>query len=151
MTTQPSPNFAYLAHHDPRLVALGTQAEEHYASDPATCLAKLRLFAEVLAKRAAAKVGLLPYPGETQQTLVDRLFDKTVIGATQRSLFHDLRRIGSLLRERSLVVAQADPRPSRPNGRNRQRLLRRLPERLRRRNRSRAFRLSSHAQDARGR
>lgn len=95
VTTQPSPNFGYLAHHDPRLVALGTQDEEHYATNPATCLAKLRLFAEVLAKRAAAKVGLLPYPGETQQTLVDRLFDESVIGATQRSLFHDLRRIGN--------------------------------------------------------
>ena len=106
VTTQPSPNFAYLAHHDPRLAALATQAEEHYASDPATCLAKLRLFAEVLAKRAAAKVGLLPYPGETQQTLVDRLFDKSVIGVTQRSLFHDLRRIGNA----AVHEGRGDPR-----------------------------------------
>ena len=96
MSTQPSPNFAYLAHHDARLVALATQAEEVFASDPPTSLAKLRLFAEVLAKRAAAKVGLLPLPNETQQTLVDRLFDRNVIGATQRSIFHDLRRAGNV-------------------------------------------------------
>ncbi len=93
--SQPSPNFAYLAHHDARLVALATQAEEAFASDPPTSIAKLRLFAEVLAKRAAAKVGLLPLPNETQQTLVDRLFDKSVIGATQRTIFHDLRRAGN--------------------------------------------------------
>lgn len=94
MSSQPSPNFAYVAHHDARLVALATQAEEAFASDPPTSIAKLRLFAEVLAKRAAAKVGLLPLPNETQQTLVDRLFEKSVIGALQRSIFHDLRRAG---------------------------------------------------------
>ncbi len=95
MNAKPSPNFAYLAHHDTRLVALATQAEEVFASDPPTSIAKLRLFAEVLAKRGAAKVGLLPLPNETQQTLVDRLFDKSLIGATQRSIFHDLRRAGN--------------------------------------------------------
>lgn len=87
---QPSVNFAYLAHHDARLVALATQAEEHFASDPPSSIAKLRLFAEVLAKRAAAKVGLFLLPNETQQVVVDRLFEKNVIGATQRSIFHDL-------------------------------------------------------------
>jgi len=95
VNSKPSTNFAYLAHHDARLVALATQAEEVFASDPPTSIAKLRLFAEVLAKRAAAKVGLLPLPNETQQTLVDRLFDKSVIGATQRTIFHDLRRAGN--------------------------------------------------------
>jgi type I restriction enzyme R subunit len=91
----PSPNFAFLAYHDARLVALATQAEEHFADDPAVSLYKLRLFGEVLAKRAAARVALLPNPQETQQTLVERLFDRNVIGATQRSLFHDLRRAGN--------------------------------------------------------
>ena len=95
MENTPSPNFAYLAYHDARLVALATQAESSFATDPPTSIAKLRLFAEVLAKRAAAKVGLLSVPNETQQSLVDRLFDKSVIGATQRSLFHDLRRAGN--------------------------------------------------------
>jgi type I restriction enzyme R subunit len=45
----PSPNFAHLAHHDARLVALATQAEEHFASDPTITLFKLRQFGEVLA------------------------------------------------------------------------------------------------------
>lgn len=95
MSTSPSSNFAFLAHHDARLVALATQAEEHFASDPTVTLFKLRQFGEVLAQRAAAKVGLLSAPEEGQQLLIDRLFDKGAIRATQRSLFHDLRRAGN--------------------------------------------------------
>lgn len=95
MTPTPSPNFAFLAYHDARLVALGTQAEEHFATDPTVTLFKLRQFAEVLAKRAAANVALYVDPLETQQALIDRLFDKNVIGSTQRSLLHDIRRVGN--------------------------------------------------------
>ena len=74
--------------------ASATQAEEHFAADPSVSLVKLRQFGEVLAKRAAAKVGL--YVGdESQQGLIDRLSDRGVIGATQRTLFHDLRRVGN--------------------------------------------------------
>ncbi len=95
MDKTPSPNFAYLAHHDARLVALGTQAEEHFAGDPTVTLFKLRQFGEVLAQRAAARVGLFVDAQEGQQQLVDRLYDRNVIGATQRSIFHDLRRVGN--------------------------------------------------------
>jgi type I restriction enzyme R subunit len=92
---KPSPNFAFLAHHDARLVALATQAEEHFAGDPTVTLFKLRHFGELLAQRAAAKVGLLLGGMETQQQLVDRLWERNVIGGVQRSLFHDLRRVGN--------------------------------------------------------
>ncbi len=95
MNTKPSSNFAYLAHHDARLVALATQAEEHFGADPTVTLFKLRQFGEVLAQRAAAKVGLYVADQDGQQQLIDRLWDKNVIGATQRSLFHDLRRVGN--------------------------------------------------------
>ena len=94
MNAKPSPNFAYLAHHDARLVALATQAEEHFAGDPTVTLFKLRQFGEFLAQRAAAKVGLF-VSDEGQQQLIDRLWERNVIGATQRSLFHDLRRVGN--------------------------------------------------------
>jgi type I restriction enzyme, R subunit len=92
-----SPNLVYLAHHDPRLVALATLAEEFFAADPTTTLWKLRSFAEVLAKHAAARTNLLStsYPEESQQQLIDRLWDKGVIGAQQRTIFHDLRRSGN--------------------------------------------------------
>jgi type I restriction enzyme R subunit len=95
VTTKPSSNFAYLAHHDARLVALATQAEEHFAADPTITLFKLRQFGEVLAQRAAAKVGLYASSEERQQDLIDRLWERNVIGATQRTLFHDLRRVGN--------------------------------------------------------
>ncbi len=95
MAPTPSANFAYLAHHDARLVALATQAEEHFAGDPTITLFKLRQFGEVLAQRAGAKVGVFPDPQEGQQQLIDRLFEKNVIGATQRTIFHDLRRVGN--------------------------------------------------------
>lgn len=95
MTPKLSPNFAYLAYHDARLSALATQAEQHFAGDPTITLFKLRQFGEVLAQRAAAKVGLFSGPAEPQQQLIDRLFERGVIGATQRALFHDLRRVGN--------------------------------------------------------
>lgn len=72
MNTTPSVNFAYLAHHDARLVALATQAEEHFAGDPTVTLFKLRQFGEVLARHAAAKVGMF-VSDEGQQQLIDRL------------------------------------------------------------------------------
>ena len=34
-------------------------------------------------------------PEDGQQQLIDRLFERNVIGATQRTLFHDLRRVGN--------------------------------------------------------
>lgn len=95
MDTSPSPNFAFLAHHDARLVALATQAEQHFAADPTITLFKLRQFGELLAQRAAAKVGLFTGPEEPQQQLIDRLSERGVIRAGQRALFHDLRRDGN--------------------------------------------------------
>ena len=95
LTLAASPNFSYLAHHDPRLAALATQAEQHFAADPTITLWKLRQFGEVLAQRAAAKVGLYVDPLEGQQRLIDRLHDGGAIGATQRGMFHDLRRSGN--------------------------------------------------------
>lgn len=95
MPSKPSPNFAFLAYHDARLVALGTQAEEHFATDANVTLYKLRQFCEVLAKRAAAKVGLLVDPREELRRVIDALSDRNAIGSTQRDLFHQLRRAGN--------------------------------------------------------
>ena len=95
MLNVPSPNFAFLAHHDARLVALGTQAEEHFATDANVTLYKLRQFCEVLAKRAAANVGLLLDPREDLRRVIDALWDRNVINTAQRDLFHQLRRAGN--------------------------------------------------------
>jgi type I restriction enzyme, R subunit len=95
VTTRPSPNFAFLAHHDARLVALATQAEEQFATDPNVSLYKLRQFCEVLAKRAAARVGVLLDPREELHRVIEALSDQGAISATQRTLFHQLRRAGN--------------------------------------------------------
>ena len=96
MNTQPSANFAFLAHHDPRLVALGTQAEEHFAGgDANVALFKLRQFCEVLAKRTAARFGQLVDPREDLRRIIDTLFDCGCIGATPKLLFHQLRKAGN--------------------------------------------------------
>ncbi|CAN5478200.1 type I restriction-modification system endonuclease [soil metagenome] len=92
---KPSPNFAYLAYHAARLVALATQAEQHFATDPNVTLYKLRQFAEILAKRAAAKVGLLVDPREDFGRVVFDLGERGAIGATQKALFHQIRVLGN--------------------------------------------------------
>jgi len=95
LTHKASPNFAYLAHHDQRLVVLATQAEQHFATDAEACLFKLRKFGELLAKRTAAKVRMWVDSHEKQHNLVNRLHDRGVIGGTQRHLFHGLRKSGN--------------------------------------------------------
>ncbi|MGK4008930.1 type I restriction-modification system endonuclease [Sorangium sp. So ce1036] len=95
MPPSASPNFAFLAHHDPRLVVLGTQAERYFAEDPNTCLVKLRQFGEILAQRAAARLGLYTSPEDSQATLINRLRERGALDATTRQLFHDLRVAGN--------------------------------------------------------
>ncbi|WP_437736406.1 type I restriction-modification system endonuclease [Sorangium sp. So ce1335] len=90
-----STNFVFLDRHDPRLVVLGTQAERYFADDPITCLVKLRQFGEILAQRAAARLGLYASPAENQAALIERLRDRGALDATTRQLFHDLRLAGN--------------------------------------------------------
>lgn len=95
MPAAASPNFFFLAHHDPRLVVLGTQAERYFAEDPNTCLVKLRQFGEILAQRAAARLGLYASPEDNQATLINRLRERGALDVTTRQLFHDLRVAGN--------------------------------------------------------
>jgi type I restriction enzyme R subunit len=74
-----SPNFAFLAVHDDRLAVLGTQAERLFAEEPNAALTKLRLFAELLAQRAAANAGLYASYQESQADLLGRLQSRGVI------------------------------------------------------------------------
>jgi type I restriction enzyme, R subunit len=100
VTTQPpsterSPNFGFLAYHDPRLSALGLQAERLFAADPSACLGKLRLFGEILARRAAARLGLYVEPDEKQAALIGRLSTGGALSETIVRLFHGLRNAGN--------------------------------------------------------
>ena len=97
MSAQPrnSPNFGFLAKHSDVLVALGTQAELYFATDPAACLFKLRLLTELLAKASAAHHGLFKDHGENQVDLLRRLRDRGVLPREIDDLFHGVRRSGN--------------------------------------------------------
>ena len=52
-----SANFGFLEKRNRQLFRLAALAEEYFHSDPNATLFKLRLFAELLAKEAAARTG----------------------------------------------------------------------------------------------
>ena len=94
-SAHPSPNFGFLAYHDPRLSVLGTQAERLFAEDPSACLGKLRLFGEILAQRTAAKLGLYTEPRETQAALVDRISARGAASSVVVQMFDGIRAAGN--------------------------------------------------------
>ena len=92
---RPSPNFAFLEHHDPALVVLATAAESLFPIDAPASIAKLRLFGERLAQRTAAKLGLYVETRDTQLDLINRLADAGAMSTLQKTLFHELRMAGN--------------------------------------------------------
>ncbi len=91
----PSPNFAFLASHDPYWVVLGAQAERNFAEDPNTTLLKLRQLCEQMAQRAAANAGVFTGPQENQLDLLRRLEQRGVLGRPVAELFHSVRKAGN--------------------------------------------------------
>ena len=88
-------NFAFLEIHNSQLVRLGALAERYFATDPNTCLIKLRQFGELLAQLAAAKVGLYESADERQIDLLRRLRDRSLLKGDVDRLFHELRMAGN--------------------------------------------------------
>src|SRR3712207_4024347 len=97
MASPTSPNFQFLAGHDPLLVALGAQAERLFADDPVTCLMKLRQLGEVLAQHVAANMGLSVQERTPQFQLIERLAapPRGVLTPDMMRLFHGLREAGN--------------------------------------------------------
>lgn len=89
-----SPNFAFLAAHDPQLGRLGALAERYFKDDPSTCLIKLRQFGEVLAQLTAARTALFE-PGESQAERLRRLRLEGVLPREAADLFHQVRAAGN--------------------------------------------------------
>lgn len=90
-----SANFGFLGSHDPLLVSLGTLAERYFASDPTTAVIKLRQFAEVLAQRTAANLGIALFPQEQQNDLLQRLRTARALTPEVHELFSAIRRAGN--------------------------------------------------------
>jgi type I restriction enzyme R subunit len=90
-----SPNFSFLAKHDELLVKYGALAERYVFEDPNTALIKLRQFSEVLAKHAAARVGLYLSGDDKFYVVLARLRDSGMLSSEVAQLFQDLRRAGN--------------------------------------------------------
>lgn len=90
-----SSNFAFLGDHDPLLARLPGLAEEYLHSDPNTALLKLRQFTELLARQAAARVGIPAGPELDQLALLRDLESRGVVNRDVAQAFHFLRKTGN--------------------------------------------------------
>ena len=81
MFSQPSLKFAFLAYHDARLVALGVQAEEQFATDATVRGYKLRQFGDVFANCAPANVGPVLGIGKPRLPRMDRILTRKAVRA----------------------------------------------------------------------
>jgi type I restriction enzyme R subunit len=94
-TAAPSPNFGFLAYHDPRLSVFGAEAERLFAEHPSACVARLRLFAEVLARHAAARLGVYVDARDALAAVVDRLSARGAAPGAVVQMFDSLRLAGN--------------------------------------------------------
>jgi type I restriction enzyme R subunit len=90
-----SPNFGFLAEHEPMLVALGAQAELLFTVDPAASIAKIRLFSELLAQEAAARCAVYTTREEPQLDRLRRLRERSIFTADVEQAFHTIRKAGN--------------------------------------------------------
>ena len=88
-------NFTHLQEHDTQLLRLGVLAEQYFATDPNTCLLKLRQLAEVLAQMVATNIGVFQGPEENQYDLLRRLRDHGIVTREIFLLFDEVRRAGN--------------------------------------------------------
>lgn len=87
-------NFEFLQAHSNALATLGATAEKIFPHDPASCVAKLRLLAEAIAKDMANRLGIqLLQP--TQAELLRAIDARLGLDAQVRQMFHLLRTRGN--------------------------------------------------------
>lgn len=95
MTYQPSPNFAFLAKYDARLVAAPTSAERSMSIEDAVgALVHLRRFGEHLAQHAAAELGVYA-AGDSDQMERLRSLKRRGVDEQTLEIFHTIRRVGN--------------------------------------------------------
>lgn len=88
-------DFSCLRRHDDQLVTLAQQAEAYALSDAGASLMKLRLFGELLARKAGERRKLSRSDIETADAYLARLERKRVLPPTIARLFHDVRIAGN--------------------------------------------------------
>ncbi|MFD0682419.1 MULTISPECIES: type I restriction-modification system endonuclease [unclassified Paenibacillus] len=90
-----SQNFTFLLSLSPMLEKIAGFAEAYLMEDPNGSLTKTRQWAEILAKRLAAKVGLVLESNATQLDLLKKLEDSGAISGEVARLFHSIRKTGN--------------------------------------------------------
>lgn len=90
-----SQNFTFLLSLSAALEKIAGFAEVYLAEDPNGSLTKTRQFAELLAKRVAAKVGVQQGPTENQYDLLKKLENAGAITGGMAQLFHSIRQAGN--------------------------------------------------------
>ncbi|KEF32496.1 Type I restriction-modification system, restriction subunit R [Marinobacter nitratireducens] len=88
---QASPNFGFLAEHDPLFADLAGAAERVFSSDPNSTLIKLRQLGEALAQHLAALSGVEFDEQTSQSDLLYRLNKELRLEPQVKELFHTLR------------------------------------------------------------
>jgi hypothetical protein len=93
--TTRSQNFGFLLAVSPMLEMIASFAEAYLAEDPNGSLTKTRQWAEIVAKRVAAKVGLPVGPDESQLDALKKLENAGAIIGEVARLFHSIRKTGN--------------------------------------------------------
>ncbi len=87
-------NFDFLSAHSKPLASLGLAAEKIFPHDPPSCVAKLRLLAEAIAKDVANRIGLQLLQS-TQVELIRAIDNRLGLDPQLRQMFHLLRTRGN--------------------------------------------------------
>jgi type I restriction enzyme R subunit len=90
-----SPNFQFLADHDPQLLEYAARAERYVLDDPNTALIKLRQLAEDLAEDAAAYNGVALEPQADFTDILRELGRRDIITREMADIFHGIRKAGN--------------------------------------------------------
>lgn len=90
-----SAGFEQLATVDRDLSAIGLDAERYVRSDPAACLMKLRLFAELIAKATGERRKVPRKTFESADSYLERLESKGILRSDILRVFHSIRIAGN--------------------------------------------------------
>ena len=91
----PSSNFAFLTKLHPLWAELGSVAERVFPIDPRSCVVKMRLLAEDMARDMAIQVGIQPSLFNSQLELLRELESRLRLDTNVRSMLHLLRKRGN--------------------------------------------------------
>lgn len=91
-----SVNFDFLAPCSKSLVDIAGLAENYFATDPNTCIVKLRQFGEQLCHYITAQIGLVTNSRDEFKDLIDMLQNRRALDQQAVDILHRLRKEGNI-------------------------------------------------------